>query len=345
MNKKRLITFVLIFSVLASCTCAFAAGAAGSSTDPLISKSYIDNTYPEMVLKTPLQTIKDSMAVLEYKLAQASSGASSAAVATGGSITLSSGGSFTFLSGAGTLTRISGTLIDTTAGEALSSGGKLTAGHHYVAGGSTSATIMISASSKLVSSGSVIVSSAALPFTDVKTSDWFYEYVLYAYNSGLIDGTSKTTYSPTDNLTIASAIKLAACIHQLYNTGDVTLENGSGKWYSSYVEYASNNGITSKTYTNYDAMITREEFVNIFYSALPASEFPEINTVADNAIPDLKMTGNYADRIYAFYRAGILNGTDSKGTFTPTSNIMRHEVSAIVARMFQKDLRVSITLG
>ena len=34
--------------------------------------------------------------------------------------------------------------------------------------------------------------------------------------------------------------------------------------------------------------------------------YAEKNTVADIAIPDVKMTDKYADEIYAFYRADIL---------------------------------------
>lgn len=345
MNKKKLISLLLVICIISSFGIAYGAGAAGSSSDPLISKSYIDYTYPSLVLGEPLQMLKDSMTVLEYKLNQALYGSTSTTVPAGGSVTINSGGSFTLLSGAGTLNRLSGTLIDVTSGETLATGQKLSAGHRYVAGGSTSATVSITASSKLSSSGSVTALSAGMPFTDVKAGDWFYDYVLYAYTNNLINGTTTTTYSPTNELTVASAIKLAACIHQLYETGSVTLTNGNGNWYDTYVEYAASKGITSKTYPNYNALINREEFVNIFYSALPVSEFPAINSVADNAIPDVKSASNYSARIYTFYRAGILNGVDSSGTFNPNSNIMRHEISAIVARMLQKDLRVSITLG
>ena len=38
------------------------------------------------------------------------------------------------------------------------------------------------------------VSAAALPYTDVKSTDWFYESVLYAYENGLMNGKSFTPF-------------------------------------------------------------------------------------------------------------------------------------------------------
>ena len=52
-----------------------------------------------------------------------------------------------------------------------------------------------------------------------------------------------------------------------------------------------------------------------------------------------------APEIYAFYRAGILTGSDQSGTFRPASSIQRCEVAAILVRMFTEAERVSITLN
>jgi len=66
--------------------------------------------------------------------------------------------------------------------------------------------------------------------------------------------------------------------------------------------------------------------------------------VADNAIPDVKMNDAFADEIYTFYRAGILTGSDAKGTFHPDSSIKRSEVAAILIRMYDTTARQSVTL-
>lgn len=185
------------------------------------------------------------------------------------------------------------------------------------------------------------------PFADVSVGSWYYFDVLIAHREGLIDGTSATTFSPGLNMTIAEAVKLAACMHQLHYSDEVTLTNGAAPlpWYQSYVDYAIAHGIISATdYPDFTVQITREEFVRIFYHALPKSKYSAINYVADGAIPDVPLNGNYADEIYTFYRAGILIGSDSFGTFRPTSKITRCEVAAILTRMFEESARQFITL-
>ena len=96
------------------------------------------------------------------------------------------------------------------------------------------------------------------------------------------------------------------------------------------------------TAAHMNASITRAEFVHIFHGAEEA--YKAINTVADNAIPDVKATDKFAAEIYEFYRAGILTGSDAKGTFHPASSIKRSEVATILLRMFETSARVSIDL-
>ena len=185
------------------------------------------------------------------------------------------------------------------------------------------------------------------PFKDVSKADWYYDSVRSAWKNNLIDGVTATEFRPDSTLTVAQAIKLAAALHQLDRTGEVSLKNGGVNWYDSYVNYAVTNGIIEKDYANYtkaqmNAPVTRGEFVHIFHGA--ESAYAAINTVADNSIPDVKMTDKFAAEIYEFYRAGILTGSDAKGTFHSASSIKRSEVSAILVRMFDTASRQSITL-
>ena len=140
----------------------------------------------------------------------------------------------------------------------------------------------------------------------------------------------------------------ASAEHELDRTGEVSLKNGGANWYDNYVNYAVTNGIIEKDYANYtqaqmNAPVTRGEFVHIFHGAEEA--YKAINTVADNAIPDVKTTDKFALEIYEFYRAGILTGSDAKGTFHSASTIKRSEAAAILLRMFEASARKSITLN
>ncbi|MCL1793064.1 MAG: chitobiase/beta-hexosaminidase C-terminal domain-containing protein [Oscillospiraceae bacterium] len=185
------------------------------------------------------------------------------------------------------------------------------------------------------------------PFTDVHESDWFYDDVKFSCLSGLIDGKTDTTFAPEDSLTYAEAIKLAACMHQLYTEGKVTLVIGEPDWYQSYVDYAKKNGIIDKDDNrDWDAKATRAGYMEIFASALPEEAFEAINPVADGAIPDVSAAHPQAAAIYKLYRAGILQGVDTKThECNPSSNIKRSEVAAILTRMMNPSARLKFSMS
>ena len=183
------------------------------------------------------------------------------------------------------------------------------------------------------------------PFYDVDSNHWFYEPVKSAWEQELIDGVTARYYMPDNTLTVAQAIKLAAALHQKQSVGFVTLQNGGTHWYDNYVNYAVANGLIEAAYQSKSAedmnkAVTRAEFVHILSKLLNAGT---INTV--NNIPDVKSGDAYADEIFAFYRAGILTGSDRLGTFHPESSLKRSEAAAILVRLYDATQRQYITLG
>ncbi len=191
------------------------------------------------------------------------------------------------------------------------------------------------------------------PFVDVPAGQWYERNVLVAAAMGLVNGTTATTFSPYNNLTYSQAVKLAACMHQYYTDGKVTLTNSqTGMWYDSYYDYCLQNGILSAsndtsapgygTYYAYAARnISRAAYVQLFANSLPSEAFEAKNNIPDGSIPDVSTSGDYdASSIYTFYRAGICNGSDDYGTFNPYNDIKRSEVAAIVVRMMDKTQRV-----
>ena len=179
------------------------------------------------------------------------------------------------------------------------------------------------------------VFAAEIKFNDVKETDWFYGDVMSAVEMGLINGKNIGIYAPNDNLTYAEAAKLAACMHQLYMEGIVTLKNGTANWYDTYVDYCVDNGIITKEY-NYNEKATRSGYMVIFAHALPDDALAKINNVADGSIPDVPMTRAYAPEVYKLYRAGILQGSDAEHNCKPLDNIKRSEVAAILSRMMDE---------
>lgn len=164
---------------------------------------------------------------------------------------------------------------------------------------------------------------------------------------------------------------LACRLHNIYcYEGRDTFE-GTGAWYQPYVDYAKEEGIVTKEYPNYSKAITRWEFAKILDASFPNEALPVINEIEDNAIPDVKTryldrsaslsellaysteflpsipedhTMNFGPSVYHLYRAGIVTGSDKKGTYKPYSTVTRAEAAAIISRMADPSLRRNLTL-
>ncbi len=186
------------------------------------------------------------------------------------------------------------------------------------------------------------------PFTDVAKGSWYYSWVSRAYAAKLINGKSATRFAPNDNISLAEALKLAACVRQLLTDGAVTLQNSaSGPWYMSYVDFLKENkvlGIEIGKATDYQRKITRAEMVRIFYAVIPSENRAPINDIPADAIPDVGMLKSgqalYWFEVLGFYRAGILNGSDEYGTFHPDDYIQRSAVAAILVRIIDPSTRL-----
>jgi len=179
-------------------------------------------------------------------------------------------------------------------------------------------------------------------FSDVNENLWYglnqQKVIANAYEYGLMQG-SGNTFNPTGNMTLAEAVTIAARVHHIYYGGDGVFTQGS-PWYQVYVDYAISNGIINAgTFSNYNKAATRAEMAYVFSRALPETEFASQNTV--NSLPDVNNSTPYRDAIFMLYKAGVVAGNDSKGTFNPGSNITRAEASAIISRVILPATRMS----
>lgn len=201
----------------------------------------------------------------------------------------------------------------------------------------------------IMSFASVVNAEHYSKFTDVKPDSWYYEDVDNAVRLGIINGKSETTFAPDDNLTYAEAIKLAACMYQLYKDGSVYLVSGGNPWYETYVNYAKDHGIITDNFfekvNDINEKATRAGYMEIFASALPNEALECINNVPDGSIPDVPMVHESAIGIYKLYRAGILTGVDANHNCKPEDNIKRCEVAAIITRMMDETKRVKFSMG
>lgn len=176
-------------------------------------------------------------------------------------------------------------------------------------------------------------------FRDVGPNDWFRDNVATVYELGLMKGTGERLFSPTNNVTLAEAVTLAARIYSRYYGDDESFAGyDGGNWYDPYVNYARAKGIISANYA-YAHPATREEFVFILAQALPAEALKQ--TVGEVRFADAADIV-YAGAVELLAGAGVINGVPENGLtyFKPGAPITRAEVAAIVGRMAQPGTRI-----
>lgn len=182
-------------------------------------------------------------------------------------------------------------------------------------------------------------------FTDVGTSDWFYNSVAEAYKYDLVNGKSATKFDPKGNVTIAEVITMADKLHSYASSGTLSpsIQMEAEPWYTLFVRYAETKQIisTGEFSGEYDRPATREELAHIFAHAIPDNGYQQINVVT--TLPDIDSSNKYYNDVIKLYNAGIISGNDYRGTFTPKANITRAEAAAIASRLALPSTRVQLT--
>lgn len=97
--------------------------------------------------------------------------------------------------------------------------------------------------------------SVDMPFVDVNSGDWFYEYVEYVYANGLMDGTSTTTFEPNANMTRAMVWAILARVDGETVTGT--------NWIETAREWAMAEGVSDGE--NASGYVTREQLATMLY--------------------------------------------------------------------------------
>lgn len=340
MKRKKITAFILAALLLVGVSSALAA-SAGSSEDPLVSLSYIQDTYVHKINEQAMSRIDAALEPVYSRIAVPGGSTGSFAlknITAGGTVTLSSGGSVILLSGSGTINIKNGTVICVTDGSTVSTGDSLVRYYRYLAAEDTAATVNISSPAYIALDGLVqVMGEVESPFKDVFVSDWYYDAVKYAVDKQMFTGTSETTFSPNANMTRAM---LVTVLHRMEGRPAVNAANNfrdvkNGQWYTEAILWANARNIVTG-YGNglfgIDDPVTREQMAAILYRYAQAKGF---NTAA---LDDL---GGYTDAPSVSQWAleamkwavgqGLINGT-TETTLSPGGTATRAQVATILMR-------------
>lgn len=191
----------------------------------------------------------------------------------------------------------------------------------------------------------LVIPSQVLAFTDVNTSDWFFDNVMTMKSRGIINGYPDNSFKPTSNVTHGESIKMVTMLKGLdvfmgeeFSIREVNKIKNDNHWAEPFVQTAFNNKILTfkNTGLDYNKKATRVEtieyIVNFINSSLDSNIAPdEIIFGKNNKSYFIDAYGKGMDFLY---NNGILKGSPTKDgiAFNGKDHVTRAEFSALIDR-------------
>lgn len=181
------------------------------------------------------------------------------------------------------------------------------------------------------------------PFSDVSSSDWFYENVKYVYNNNIFKGITDTTFEPNTEMTRAM---LVTVLYRMEGEPDISNEIlgypfedvDADSWYGNAVYWARLNGIVtghSDEVFAPDDNITREQFAAIIdrYAVYKGNKVS--NTADISQFADTEEISDWAfESVSWAVGSGLISGKDN-GILDPKGSATRAEAAAILQRYIE----------
>ena len=155
------------------------------------------------------------------------------------------------------------------------------------------------------------------PFKDVKTTSWYFNYMIHLYEAGVISGTSATTYTPDAKLSWAAALKLLLVSH-----GDLKAADATGAdWSKNTIAKAAELGLAAADLDGTKA-ISRLEFCQVA---------AKLNKLAESKT-ESKFTDCTDGYVMALVDAKVINGM-TETTFEPDASLTRAQIAKIIYQL------------
>ena len=176
----------------------------------------------------------------------------------------------------------------------------------------------------------------AMPFTDVKEGDWFYEEVLYAYENGLMNGVGDNRFAPNSATTRGMLVTI---LYRLEGEPAVTGEANfsdvaAGQWYTDAVIWAAANDIVNGIGDNQfgpENTLTREQLVTMLYRYAQNKGYDMTASADLSGYPDADKIQSWAQEAMTWAVAeGIVEGMD--GNLNPAGHATRAQIATILMR-------------
>lgn len=181
------------------------------------------------------------------------------------------------------------------------------------------------------------------PFRDVTESDWFYDDVRFANQSGLFNGVEKDLFAPEEPMTRGMLVTVLWRLdgETAPKAATTFTDVDANAYYADAVAWAAESGVVNGIGGNKfdpEGNVTREQIAAILFRY---AAFKGVDTAARadlTAFPDAEKTSAYAhDALSWAVAAELVKGTKEGSTIylDPQGSATRAQVAAILSRYAQ----------
>lgn len=185
-------------------------------------------------------------------------------------------------------------------------------------------------------------------FSDVAATDWFYDYVMYCYDEGIMNGVGDGAFDPYGGATRAQVVTvLYRLAGEPTGAADSSFSDvPEGQWFTEAVNWAAANGITKGyedgTFNPY-GYVTREEFL-VFLNRFTVNsiwgkqlnKWSELYDLSEWGVSDADSISDWALEAETWsYIIGLQTGYDNGDetySLNPRSYITRAELATFQSR-------------
>ena len=177
----------------------------------------------------------------------------------------------------------------------------------------------------------------AFPFTDVKSTAWYYNAVKYVYENNLMAGTGDTTFDPEVSLTRAMTAQI---LYNLEGQPKVDEEatfadmNEAPTWSVDAIAWAQDTGVVAGMGDNQfapNAKVTREQFAQMMYNYAKYKKYDLTKTGDLSEFPDADTISDWAETAMSWANGnGLINGHEDSGLIDPAGNTIRGQAASII---------------
>ena len=182
---------------------------------------------------------------------------------------------------------------------------------------------------------------SGFPFTDVSSTAWYYDAVVYAWENDLMTGTSAATFAPgmtTDRAMLATLLwrlEGSPSVDYLMDFDDVA----EGLWYSEAVRWAASEGVVTGVGDGSSfaptGAITREQMAVMLYRYAQYKGYDVTGSADLSGYADADSVSSWAEYAVAWaVDAGLISGVGNN-TLNPQGSATRAEIATILMRFVE----------